>query len=169
MESKSEPNSPMKPLKTKKEMLTMLTQKMQETIHRFKKKHTTVLTEEEALQKSRGHLLNPLVESLILARLCQSDSYGYEIAQSVKQSSGGRLCIPEGSMYPTLYRMMERGYITDYQTNVGKRRLRVYYQITPAGRMRFKALLEAYEETHAGYENCLAAMGGPLPTQAENF
>lgn len=37
----------------------MLTQKMQETIHRFKKKHTTVLTEEEALQKSRGHLLNP--------------------------------------------------------------------------------------------------------------
>ena len=65
--------------------------------------------------------------------------------------------------------MMERGYITDYQTNVGKRRLRVYYQVTPAGRMRFKALLEAYEETHAGYENCIAAMGGPLPTQAENF
>ena len=168
MKSKSEPNSPMKPLKTKKEMLTMLTQKMQETIHRFKKKHTTVLTQEEALQKSRSNLLKPLVETLILSRLCQGDSYGYEIARSVEQGSGGQLRIPEGAMYPTLYRMMERGYITEDQRAVGGRRLRVYYQITPAGRVRLKGLLDAYAEIHASYESCLAAMREPLPTQAEH-
>ena len=108
------------------------------------------------------------METLILSRLCRGDSYGYEIARSVEQGSGGQLRIPEGAMYPTLYRMMERGYITGDQRAVGGRRLRVYYQITPAGRVRLKGLLDAYAEIHAGYESCLAAMREPLPTQAEH-
>lgn len=98
----------------------MLTQKMQETITQFKKNRTAAtLTQEEALQKSRSNLLKPLVETLILSRLCRGDSYGYEIARSVEQGSGGQLRIPEGAMYPTLYRMMERGYITQDQRAVG--------------------------------------------------
>ena len=90
----------------------MLTQKMQETITRFKKnRKAATLTQEEALQKSRSNLLKPLVETLILSRLCRGDSYGYEIARSVEQGSGGQLRIPEGAMYPTLYRMMERSIL----------------------------------------------------------
>ena len=153
----------------KKGPIKMLTQKMQETITRFKKnRKAATLTQEEALQKSRSNLLKPLVETLILSRLCRGDSYGYEIARSVEQGSGGQLTIPEGAMYPTLYRMMERGYITEDQRAVGGRRLRVYYQITPAGRVRLKGLMDAYAEIHAGYESCLAAMREPLPTQAEH-
>ena len=73
----------------------MLTQKMQETITRFKKnRKAATLTQEEALQKSRSNLLKPLVETLILSRLCRGDSYGYEIARSVEQGSGGQLRIP---------------------------------------------------------------------------
>ena len=79
----------------------MLTQKMQETITRFKKnRKAATLTQEEALQKSRSNLLKPLVETFILSRLCRGDSYGYEIARSVEQGSGGQLRIPEGAMYP---------------------------------------------------------------------
>ena len=104
----------------KKGPIKMLTQKMQETITRFKKnRKAATLTQEEALQKSRSNLLKPLVETLILSRLCRGDSYGYEIARSVEQGSGGQLRIPEGAMYPTLYRMMERGYITEDQRAVG--------------------------------------------------
>ena len=78
----------------------MLTQKMQETITRFKKnRKAATLTQEEALQKSRSNLLKPLVETLILSRLCRGDSYGYEIARSVEQGSGGQLRIPEGAMF----------------------------------------------------------------------
>ena len=111
----------------------------------------------------RGH-----TDAVILAQLLRRDSYGYEIARSVEQGSGGQLRIPEGAMYPTLYRMMERGYITEDQRAVGGRRLRVYYQITPAGRVRLKGLMDAYAEINAGYESCLAAMREPLPTQAEH-
>lgn len=86
----------------KKGPIKMLTQKMQETITRFKKnRKAATLTQEEALQKSRSNLLKPLVETLILSRLCRGDSYGYEIARSVEQGSGGQLRIPEGAMYPT--------------------------------------------------------------------
>ena len=64
----------------KKGPIKMLTQKMQETITRFKKnRKAATLTQEEALQKSRSNLLKPLVETLILSRLCRGDSYGYEI------------------------------------------------------------------------------------------
>lgn len=47
----------------KKGPIKMLTQKMQETITRFKKnRKAATLTQEEALQKSRSNLLKPLVE-----------------------------------------------------------------------------------------------------------
>ena len=50
----------------KKGPIKMLTQKMQETITRFKKnRKAATLTQEEALQKSRSNLLKPLVETLI--------------------------------------------------------------------------------------------------------
>lgn len=147
----------------------MLTQKMQETITRFKKnRKAATLTQEEALQKSRSNLLKPLVETLILSRLCRGDSYGYEIARSVEQGSGGQLRIPEGAMYPTLYRMMERGY--------HYRRIR---GLSGGGGCAFIIRLRppacapqrahgAYAEINAGYESCLAAMREPLPTQAEH-
>lgn len=101
--------------------------------------------------------MKALTECLILARLSKSDTYGYEISQSIKAYSGGCFRIPEGAMYPTLYRMLGRGYITDYTFDSGKRQLRVYYQITPAGRNRLKALMNAYGEAHTGYQAVLTA------------
>lgn len=36
-------------------------------------------------------------------------------------------------MYPILYRMMDKGYISDKPVKVGKRRTRVYYHLEDAG------------------------------------
>ena len=47
-------------------------------------------------------------------------------------------------MYPTLYRMLEKGYISDYKKVVGMRRTRVYYHIEPKG-------LEAHERAKMSY------------------
>ncbi len=144
----------------------MVKEKMQALIVRFQSKYSTPsLSEEDAIMKTKSNFLKPLVETLILSRLCQGDSYGYEIAQSVKKESGGRFKLPEGAMYPTLYRLMDKGDITDYESEGDGRQLRVYYQITPAGRDRLQFLLKAYAEIHEGYQTYLAAAGGCLPHQ----
>ena len=117
--------------------------KIQQTIVRLREKRNPPISEEEALQKARDNFMKALTECLILARLSKGDSYGYEISQSIKAYSGGCFRIPEGAMYPTLYRMLDRGYITTYTSDCGKRQMRIYYQITSAGRGHLEALMKA--------------------------
>ena len=131
---------------------------IQKAIHRIQLKRNPPISQEDARQKAKDNFVKPHIETLILSRLNQGDSYGYEIAQFVKKTSGGQLHIPEGAMYPTLYRMIGKGYIADYQLTSGKNQLRVYYQITPAGRDRLKMLMEACDEACTGYHACLTAM-----------
>lgn len=49
---------------------------------------------------------------IILSILQNGDFYGYKISQLVKEFSNNKLSMPEGSLYPSLYRMEELGYIT---------------------------------------------------------
>ena len=52
------------------------------------------------------------IEMLLLYLLTEDDYYGYQLSQMVKKRSNGILQVPEGSMYPTLYRLAEKGYVT---------------------------------------------------------
>lgn len=95
------------------------------------------------------------VEMIMLKILSEGDCYGYQISQLVKKLSGGVLTIPEGSMYPALYKMQEKGYISDYKMKVGKRLERVYYHIEQKGEERLEVLVKAYHEVFYATENVL--------------
>ena len=73
------------------------------------------------------------IEMLILYLLSQEDMYGYQLAQEINSRSEGQFDITEGSMYPTLYRLIEKKAISDYKKLSGKRRTRVYYHIEKEG------------------------------------
>lgn len=90
------------------------------------------------------------VELLILQLLCNGEMYGYELSQALQEQSGGTLSIQEGSLYPTLYRLTDFGYITDRKEQVGKRRIRIYYSLTPEGRERLNALVKEYLNMNRG-------------------
>ena len=45
-------------------------------------------------------------------------------------------------MYPTLYKLIDNKYITDYKKTVGKRMTRVYYHLEPSGEQRLAELIE---------------------------
>jgi len=59
--------------------------------------------------------------------------YGYEITQVVKELSGGRLLITEGSLYPTLHKLEDDGFLKTEIVRIGKR-VRKYYTLTQEGR-----------------------------------
>ena len=76
----------------------------------------------------------------------EGDCYGYQLSQLINQRSNGVLVIPEGSMYPTLYKLIDNKYITDYKKTVGKRMTRVYYHLEESGVQRLAELVEDYKE-----------------------
>jgi len=84
------------------------------------------------------------VDLLILTLLSKDDMYGYQLAQELKDRSHGRYILQETSLYPMLYRLVEKGMISDHLMYVGKRRIRNYYHLEDAGKEYLKDLRKQY-------------------------
>lgn len=101
---------------------------------------------------SRDNFKKGSVEMLLLYLLQEDDLYGYQLSQLIKQRSNNILTVPEGSMYPTLYRLVEKGFITDHKKQVGKRLMRVYYHLEPEGFNYLQGLLHDYHKVNEGIQ-----------------
>lgn len=95
------------------------------------------------------------IEMLVLALLKVQDCYGYQITQLVKEQSDELISITEGSLYPTLYKLLEKKYISDYKKVVGKRLTRIYYHLEPEGDAYFEELLADYLAVQKGIQKIL--------------
>jgi PadR family transcriptional regulator PadR len=89
--------------------------------------------------KKQVDLLQGTLDMLILKAVSLGPFHGYGILLRIQQISQNRLQIPQGSLYPALYRLEERGWISsEWGESENKRKAR-FYRITPAGRKQFKA------------------------------
>lgn len=107
------------------------------------------------------------VEMLILTLLNDQSMYGYQISQEISGRSGNIINIPEGSLYPTLYKLLEENYVADERRLVGKRMSRIYYSITEKGRERLQDLYRDYTQVHKGIKGILDKSGFSLDETAE--
>lgn len=91
-------------------------------------------------------LIRGNTDMIILAHLCQKESYGYEINKMISVASGRRLELKEATLYGAFRRLEEAGYINffwgDEQTGARRR----YYRITPRGRAFFEQSREEWRE-----------------------
>ena len=94
-----------------------------------------------------GDLIRGHTDAIILARLLQSDSYGYEINKTISTLSCGRFELKEATLYTAFKRLEELGYITSYWGSSGAGARRRYYTITPEGRQACDQLLREWQET----------------------
>lgn len=88
----------------------------------------------------------------ILSLLNEGEMYGYEIAQALDNISGGRFVLPEGTLYPILYRLEDNGYLNTRRVLVGKRMTRVYYRLSEHGQQYYATLLEDYKSIQTGVQ-----------------
>jgi PadR family transcriptional regulator PadR len=107
------------------------------------------------------------VEMLILTLLNDQTMYGYQISQEISGRSGNIINIPEGSLYPTLYKLLEENYVADERRLVGKRMSRIYYSITEKGRERLQDLYRDYTLVHKGIKGIMENSGFSLDEAAE--
>ena len=81
-----------------------------------------------------GDLIRGHTDAIILARLLQSDSYGYEINKTISTLSDRRFELKEATLYTAFKRLEESGFITSYWGDSGAGARRRYYAITAPGR-----------------------------------
>lgn len=105
-------------------------------------------------------LLPGTLDMLILKAVSLKPLHGYGILQRIHQISGDALEIPQGSLYPALYRLEHQELIAAEWGQSDNNRKAKYYTVTQAGRKRLR------EET-AGWNRLAAAMGAALNTTAE--
>lgn len=82
----------------------------------------------------RTDLMQGTLELLILKTLSRDSMHGYGIAQTIHEAVDDLLRIEDGSLYPALYRMEERGWISsEWGVSENNRRAK-FYKLTRAGR-----------------------------------
>src|SRR4026207_1110101 len=86
------------------------------------------------LPKAKASLLQGTLDMLILKALSLGALHGYGVGQRIAQISGDALKVEEGSLYPGLYRLEQRGWIeSEWDVSENNQRATVYQQ-TRAGR-----------------------------------
>ena len=74
------------------------------------------------------------VEMLILSLVEARPRHGYEIGKLIEARSGGRLTFALPTLYPTLLRLENRGFIKGRWVEKAGERARCFYRLTPEGR-----------------------------------
>ena len=71
---------------------------------------------------------------IILSILSKNESYGYEIIQSVKDISDGKIEYGDGTLYPVLHKLEKKELIESYWKTGASGRKRKYYRISTKGK-----------------------------------
>lgn len=100
----------------------------------------------------KGHL-----DLLVLAILRSGPLHGYALVEALRARSGGVFDLPEGTVYPALYRLERAGVLrSGWAAGVGRRRRRVY-ELTPLGFETLEARTEEWHELSVGIASVLDA------------
>src|SRR5262245_44341861 len=103
-----------------------------------------------------------MLEMLILKAVSLKPLHGYGVLLRIAQISGGALDIPQGSLYPALYRLEQQGLIDAEWGDSENNRKAKYYTLTPAGRKRLR------EET-ADWHKLTSAVSAVLDATPEEI
>ncbi|HNV73374.1 MAG: PadR family transcriptional regulator [Gemmatimonadetes bacterium] len=86
------------------------------------------------MQTETLELLRGTLDLLILRALKVEPTHGYGVLKWIERATGDQIKIEEGSLYPALYRLQKRGWISsEWGLSENNRRAR-FYALTPQGR-----------------------------------
>jgi len=91
------------------------------------------------MSKLSANLLHGTLDAIILKTLSHGPRHGYGIARWIEDTTGEDVRVEEGSLYPALYRMEERGWIEAGWGMSELGRKAKFYRLTPKGRARLRA------------------------------
>jgi PadR family transcriptional regulator, regulatory protein PadR len=87
-------------------------------------------------QPLSSDMLKGTLDMMILRTLLTGDAHGHTIAKVIERTSEDVLEVEQGSLYPALHRLEDRGWLSSYWGASENNRKAKYYRLTAAGRRR---------------------------------
>lgn len=97
-------------------------------------------------------LLQGTLDMLILRVLSRGPMHGWGIADRIALVSKSVLSVGEGSLYPALYRMQQKGWIESEWSLSENNRKAKYYRLTKSGRNQLQEKMETWNQMTAAVE-----------------
>lgn len=103
-----------------------------------------------------GEVIKGTLEMIVLEVLRREPMHGWAITEVIERRSSGLLSINQGSLYPALYRLVARGWLSsEWRTTENNRQAR-YYALTPAGRKQLVSERAQWEKLSRGVDLILS-------------
>ncbi len=93
----------------------------------------------------KSGLVQGTLDMLVLRVLSRGEQHGWGITQKLEHLSQKALRVEEGSLYPALYRMEEKGWLKSEWKQTEKGQRAKYYSLTAAGRKQLDAEKKSWE------------------------
>lgn len=112
----------------------------------------------------QADLLQGTLDLLILKTLTLGPEHGWGVSQRIQRMSRDVLQVNQGSLYPALHRLEQKGWIeAEWGTSDNNRKAK-FYSLTRPGRAQLEAERDEWERFTAAVSRILeAADAGPLP------
>lgn len=110
------------------------------------------------MDSTRTDLLPGTLDLLILKAVSLTRLHGYGVLLRIRQISQEMLEVPQGSLYPALYRLEHQGLISSVWGQSANKRRAKYYTLTPAGRQRLKEETAGWNRLASGITAALGAI-----------
>jgi len=109
--------------------------------------------------EDRSDVLQGTLDLMVLKTLeTMGPQHGYGIARRIEQVSGDSLRLNQGTIYPALLRLQQRGWIkAKWGVSESNRRAK-YYSLSPVGRKRIQEEAKNWERIAATMARFLAAL-----------
>jgi transcriptional regulator, Acidobacterial, PadR-family len=100
-------------------------------------------------------LLQGTLDMLVLKTLSRGAMNGYSVARWIQQTTEDALQLEEGTLYPALYRMERKGWITsEWGQSENNRRAR-YYSLTSAGKKQLQTETRSWADVSTAIEKIM--------------
>ena len=112
------------------------------------------------MQETRSDVLQGTLDLMVLQTLdVMGPLHGYGIARRIEQLSGDEVLLNQGTIYASLVRLQQRGWIAAEWGVSGNNRKAKFYSITKAGKRQMKAERTPWERLAAVMGRVLARPG----------
>ena len=106
----------------------------------------------------KNDLLQGTLDLLILKTLALGPQHGWGISQRIQQMSKEVLQVNQGSLYPALHRLEQRGWVTSAWGTSEQNREAKFYRLTRTGQRQLQLETENWARMSAAIGHVLAAI-----------
>ena len=103
----------------------------------------------------KNDLLQGTLDMLILKALAKGPRHGYSVVRWIHEKTEDVLRVEEGSLYPALHRLEERGWVQSEWGLSKNNRQAKYYKLTRAGRKQLQIESESWDRLSAAVANIM--------------